>query len=72
MKVEGRVIFTHKEISPLAVILVFCFSHTHTPVSLVGDVGEGSSSSTWELISVPRVCTFPFQEDLAWSPEGHG
>ena len=52
---------------------IFCFSHTHTkkPVSLVG-VGSGDSSSTRELISVPRVFTFPFQEGRAGSPEGHG
>lgn len=50
------------------------FSHTHTkkPVSLVGGVGSGDSSSTRELISVSRVFTFPFQEGLAGSPEGHG
>lgn len=37
-----------------------------------GAVGNGSHSSSGELISVPRVCTFPFQEGLAQSPEGHG
>lgn len=39
---------------------------------LVGAVGSGSGSSSRELISVPKVCTFPFQEGLARSPGGHG
>lgn len=44
--------------------------HTHTHVSSVAAVGNGSR--TGELISVPRVCTFFFQEGLAGAQKGKG